>query len=614
MDIFRVRGISDVLIIHSDRTLETLNLQMREAATGLFTPEGRIHFDVTRILKYGGNVMQEMTGPNVDKITIPRVIELKALAQNWEHPDVKEHREKLQRNHYLLPKLSVKHSPESLREKCLRRSIVLLSLANQSDEGQKRFEEKVLKNYYDDNTVLSIFAGHLEGEKNKHFQFALEILGNPYDVDIWLDVLQRAGFDGGEEVATRTIDIESTVQEDLVSSIWHPAIDYADVVSLELRLKSQREMNPGKPPSLELAYHQFILAQQALDQLDSAFEEIGLEPEVQHCFEEIRSAANSLDVNKLKQPVMDLLGVIARLIGATHPELEAASKHDPPGKVFGHYRDLLKGAPGYEDLQELFLLNDLKNVGSHEKQNPEYFKKKMEGLTFPKVVHAICVTLRHLRHLKPLNGRTRDKSAKSTDTVSTAGAGSERLASAPTEHSAQSVTSPGTEKPAGEVQEDVKIFVTYCHQDQKYLGGPGSLLDHLSGLSRYGIQFLHDRNILTTEKFDTAIQEYIDQADIVLALVSQPFLNSHYCQDIEAVRYLRLRRERGLRVFPVILSKCRWSDVDWLRETQFLPRDGKNVEEHFTRPGKRKNLFTQIMDELLAITAKVREERQRTAQ
>jgi hypothetical protein len=142
-----------------------------------------------------------------------------------------------------------------------------------------------------------------------------------------------------------------------------------------------------------------------------------------------------------------------------------------------------------------------------------------------------------------------------------------------------------------------EIFISYSHDDASYLEN-NSLIGHLKGLERDGARFWSDQEIQVGQDWDASIRLAIDRADISLVLVSQMFLNSKYCQKKEMSAFLRRSRDEGLIIFPVILSACDWEQIDWLRQRQFLPRNGKNIEEHFHEPGERKAIFQQITEAL----------------
>ncbi len=90
------------------------------------------------------------------------------------------------------------------------------------------------------------------------------------------------------------------------------------------------------------------------------------------------------------------------------------------------------------------------------------------------------------------------------------------------------------------------------------------------------------------------IKANIQSADIALVLVSQGFLDSRYCQDIEIKNFLA----KKAHVFPVILSPCDWHRHAWLSSRQFLPGGDQTIEEHFQEEGSRKRLFLQIREQL----------------
>ncbi len=122
-----------------------------------------------------------------------------------------------------------------------------------------------------------------------------------------------------------------------------------------------------------------------------------------------------------------------------------------------------------------------------------------------------------------------------------------------------------------------------------------SLLGFLKGIQQEGIaEFWWDQRIATGDLWDEEIKAKIIDSDIALVLVSQAFLNSSYCTDVEIGGFIG----RKVFIFPVILSACEWQRHKWLHSRQFLPGGEETVEEHYTEPGRRKRLFWKILSEL----------------
>jgi len=148
----------------------------------------------------------------------------------------------------------------------------------------------------------------------------------------------------------------------------------------------------------------------------------------------------------------------------------------------------------------------------------------------------------------------------------------------------------------------VRVFVSYSHADAVHLE---AVLDYLKGLEQDGVEFWTDRNLRAGDPWDDAIKQQIAACDVALVLVSQGFLDSQYCKDIEIRSFLA-----GSKVLvPVILSACEWERHDWLTSRQFLPGGQKTVEEHYRDQGDRKRLFLEIRKHLREQIERLRTER-----
>ncbi len=162
---------------------------------------------------------------------------------------------------------------------------------------------------------------------------------------------------------------------------------------------------------------------------------------------------------------------------------------------------------------------------------------------------------------------------------------------------------------AREVQDAVRVFVSYSHKDPAYLRDD-SLLGFLKGLSgEAGVEFWTDERITASSLWNDEIRSQLERCDIALVLVSQSFLDSPFCTQIEIGSFLSSCRKRGLVIFPVVLSPCEWERHEWLATRQFLPGGNETIEEHYTDPGKQKRLFLRVRKELRQAVESVRQAR-----
>ena len=122
--------------------------------------------------------------------------------------------------------------------------------------------------------------------------------------------------------------------------------------------------------------------------------------------------------------------------------------------------------------------------------------------------------------------------------------------------------------------EPVEVFFSYSHRDEKLRD---KLALHLSMLQRQGvIKSWHDRKISAGTEWAKAIDGRINSAGIILLLISDSFLASDYCYDIEMQQAL-LRHETGeARVIPIILKPVDWSGAPFSK-LQAFPKDAKPV-------------------------------------
>jgi hypothetical protein len=120
----------------------------------------------------------------------------------------------------------------------------------------------------------------------------------------------------------------------------------------------------------------------------------------------------------------------------------------------------------------------------------------------------------------------------------------------------------------------LKAFISYSHRDERHAE---RLRTALAVLKAQGlIQDWHDRKIKPGAEWQTAIDEQLGSADLVLLLVTPDFLASEYAVGIEVTRALERHARREAVVVPVILRACDWMNSP-LGKLQALPTDGKPI-------------------------------------
>ena len=122
----------------------------------------------------------------------------------------------------------------------------------------------------------------------------------------------------------------------------------------------------------------------------------------------------------------------------------------------------------------------------------------------------------------------------------------------------------------------VDIFLAHAEDDEALLQ---EILTHLAPLRREGTANLWHRGMVGIgEEKQTRIEEKLNAAQVLLLLVSPPFLDSEW----HILEKASARRSDGVRLVPVILRDCDWGSTK-LGELQALPTDGQAIVGQLNR-------------------------------
>ncbi|MDX2029272.1 MAG: TIR domain-containing protein [Blastocatellia bacterium] len=154
----------------------------------------------------------------------------------------------------------------------------------------------------------------------------------------------------------------------------------------------------------------------------------------------------------------------------------------------------------------------------------------------------------------------------------------------------------GERQPFRQFDRPIRVFFSYSHRDE---GLRDELSKHLAILTRQGVICeWHDRQIRAGEEWAGEIDANLDQADVILLLVSADFLASDYCYKIEMERAMQRHEAREAVVVPIVLRPCLWSDAPFGR-LQALPKNALPVTEW---PSQDK-AFTDVATGIRALVA-----------
>jgi hypothetical protein len=122
--------------------------------------------------------------------------------------------------------------------------------------------------------------------------------------------------------------------------------------------------------------------------------------------------------------------------------------------------------------------------------------------------------------------------------------------------------------------EPIALFLSYANEDEALLR---KLETHLSLLKRqHLISIWHNRQTSPGSDWGQERESHLQQASLILLLVSSDFLASDSCYDVEMQQALERYEANGARVIPLILRPCTWRTAPF-GHFACLPHNGTPV-------------------------------------
>ena len=101
----------------------------------------------------------------------------------------------------------------------------------------------------------------------------------------------------------------------------------------------------------------------------------------------------------------------------------------------------------------------------------------------------------------------------------------------------------------------VTVFISYTHADESF---KDELIKHLSLMRRNGdVSIWHDRDIAGGREWKGEIDTHLEEADLILLLISTDFIASDYCWDVEMKRARRVATYCVNSAAPMVTTICR---------------------------------------------------------
>jgi hypothetical protein len=130
----------------------------------------------------------------------------------------------------------------------------------------------------------------------------------------------------------------------------------------------------------------------------------------------------------------------------------------------------------------------------------------------------------------------------------------------------------------------IKVFLSYAHVDSEL---EKELNEHLGVLRQeHIIETWHDEQIVPGTDWDADIARHLNEADLILLLISSAFLSSTYSYKTEMESAIKRHHAGAARVIPIMVRPCHWEPAPFAK-LQGLPKNMIPVTIHDKRDAVR---------------------------
>jgi hypothetical protein len=150
-----------------------------------------------------------------------------------------------------------------------------------------------------------------------------------------------------------------------------------------------------------------------------------------------------------------------------------------------------------------------------------------------------------------------------------------------------------------EKNDPITVFLSYSHVDEDYKKEMMITLNPL--IAQKKIVVWDDRQIIAAQDWNKEITAKLNEAELVICLLSRNFLNSSYCVETEVSEAIQQQKY----VLPVLLRSCAWLEYPFLARNQAIPRDNKSIASFKDQD----EVYQIIFDEIKRLAELIRNKR-----
>lgn len=140
----------------------------------------------------------------------------------------------------------------------------------------------------------------------------------------------------------------------------------------------------------------------------------------------------------------------------------------------------------------------------------------------------------------------------------------------------------------------MKLFVSYSHADESKVTNFIKYMAPLTGGDNPVLEIWYDREIKAGDDFWDRINEHLENRDVICLFFSRDYLSSESCKT-EMEKAIDKYKKQGTLVIPVVLSTCRWLEVNQdLSHLLAATKDGVPIDKFPTEDEGWDDVYSHI--------------------
>jgi len=146
------------------------------------------------------------------------------------------------------------------------------------------------------------------------------------------------------------------------------------------------------------------------------------------------------------------------------------------------------------------------------------------------------------------------------------------------------------------MREKIKIFISYAREDENF---KDDLDKHFSPMIHNGkVSTWYDRKILPGKNWDDEINKALNEANVIIFLISANFFSSRYIYSHEYKIALERHKKNEALIISIIARECTWEKTSISKFQAALPKDVKSIAT--IKKEDRDGLYTTIVENILS--------------